>query len=790
MIAAIALAFRFTDGKATSALARRELEQAVRHSEQGHADLAALHAAEAFTDASRNDPLHPTYALASLHASLAIPPPLVLPRPDYYEPRVIGPFVMLSGPGKFPTLIHRPGRPTLTLPPLARGSPIAISDDGRWIAATVIDDRGKEQSLIFDGERPVSAWVDAPRGSEVRFNSDGTLIIGRGSDEVRVWSRAPCKLVRSIAGPSRWATEVSTISGAEHLLLRDASAVEITDLRSGAVRRLEHPTKVQAAQFSGDGRRVATSDETGVVRLWDAASGRLEKTSGDHRSMFIADVSTDGAKILGLDPQYRIVLWDTKRDTWDSSAAVAESTGEAERGPYDIAARLWFVASDRAFVGMTPIASRSKGKAVEIWTADGRFQPAGATIPLPPDARNVEVSADGAFLTAILRDNRVRRWDLRRRFEVITALPDEEKRSPSFSKMTRDLHHALVRFPSGPMRVVDLRKRTYLDAVLPFDANDRLHLFHDRFVVRFWFVFPETQYPMRMQVLDLRTGVLIPREPLPLLPRFGVSPTGNGLRLVGSPGPDTDTGILHVSLPGGEVSAGPQTDNEAIVGFDGDTLSVWELGGGRRWMRFVIDDASVDPDIVKVLVGNSSVTVESTDQILVKAQPGATFRITRQETGIAIADAAGTPLDFPRPPHDKFVDAVFSRDGRRVILRAQPDAGVGVQVWDLVTGWPLTQPAEFAPGVVGAAFIEDDRAIAVMGSDGVVRRLYVGNATPARWLSDLAAYTTGMRLDDAGNAVMLSQEEHDAVRERLAARLRAERDDPNARYVAEQLGFK
>lgn len=376
--------------------------------------------------------------------------------------------------------------------------------------------------------------------------------------------------------------------------------------------------------------------------------------------------------------------------------------------------------------------------------------------------------------------------------------------------MTSDLRYAIVTFPGGDeVRLADLRKRAYADAMFPAEGIRHLKLLHDRFVVHSWFVREDSDYAANrsfwVQVLDLRTGRLVRPEPLmvPLHIRdVGITEDGSELRLLGgSTERDVSSRVLRVQLPEGTSTEGKHglaigrfADDAGTIVVDTvlDNFELHDLATNRKTLEFEISSDSVDPDIVKALLAHARVTLESPDQILVTTRSGARFRITRRASDIGISDpATGEALAFPRPPHDRFETAVFSRDGRRAILIEQRGIDDAAQVWDLATGAPVTQPIILSRGIAGAAFLDDDRAMAVLGGDGLMRRVYVGNGTPARWLADLASYATGMRLDENRGTVILSEEEHRALGVRLERALRtAARTDPDARYALEQLGWK
>ncbi|MES2883960.1 MAG: TIR domain-containing protein [Pseudomonadota bacterium] len=92
----------------------------------------------------------------------------------------------------------------------------------------------------------------------------------------------------------------------------EPGGVQLRDATTGAVvRQLPHEDSALAASFSADGRSVFTGDAAGVVRQWDATSGRLLQTLPGRTATGITGVlaSPDGRRVIAASRKGDLRVW-------------------------------------------------------------------------------------------------------------------------------------------------------------------------------------------------------------------------------------------------------------------------------------------------------------------------------------------------------------------------------------------------------------------------------------------------------------------------------------------------
>jgi len=234
-------------------------------------------------------------------------------------------------------------QPTIKIWDLATGTPrdelmghldriwcVQWSPDGKRLASASRDgtiklwDPALRQDRIIipmpDDIRPVTYGV-APEGTTllVTGNTGRTISIDIGNSawtSPRPVSSAPAApaasfLVESVLAPHglRYATSPDGRLMAERI----NRFVHLRDAASHAIRMSlpGHGDEVYSVAFSADGKRLASGDRIGSVRLWDLVSGEeLIALEGHSGPVDFLQFTPDGSRLVGASAHdHRIVVW-------------------------------------------------------------------------------------------------------------------------------------------------------------------------------------------------------------------------------------------------------------------------------------------------------------------------------------------------------------------------------------------------------------------------------------------------------------------------------------------------
>ncbi|WP_409464835.1 hypothetical protein [Amycolatopsis sp. GA6-003] len=289
--------------------------------------------------------------------------------------------------------------------PSATTAEVALSPDGRWLAApgegrrlTLWDVPGRRRTVVFDA--PLDRVI------VVRFSPDGQrLAVGTLDGHIHIWELASRRIMASF------------------------TAAEPT-------------VSLTAVRFSPDGRLLASADLRNAVKLWDIAGHTGPVTLApqhegpDLASRAAVEFSPDGTLLAFTDATGALALRDLRTATragalpsaggWTSSAAFAPDGHTVIIPSRDAPTiRLWDVTTRRqiaefggdAFPQLSVVVDRVNAQlitvntrgSVNIWDLGRRTLLAGLvkdrSLPGP-----VAISLDGKTIAAVV-DNGIALWD-------------------------------------------------------------------------------------------------------------------------------------------------------------------------------------------------------------------------------------------------------------------------------------------------------------------------------------------------------------------------------------------
>jgi hypothetical protein len=192
---------------------------------------------------------------------------------------------------------------------------------GGQLLQTLSSGSGVVTSVAFtpNGKRIVSGTFD--RSVNVWDSNSGQLLLSARTDTGGSWNKVPS--VSSIA-ISPDSTRVVVGSGDWTVLL--LSLVTGEQLAPFRDHTLEHYDVVTSVAFFPNGKVIVSASRDGTVKIWDAETGRIQRTLTDHAGPVLSvAVSPDGKRLAAAGFGSAIVIWSA------TGQLVRKITAESDR---------------------------------------------------------------------------------------------------------------------------------------------------------------------------------------------------------------------------------------------------------------------------------------------------------------------------------------------------------------------------------------------------------------------------------------------------------------------------